>query len=125
MDYQLLKHAHAGLAYLSVTLFALRAALSWWRPALLAHKAATVLPHVLDTLLLGAGISLAVMAGLSPHAHPWLAAKLLALVAYIALGILGLKRLQGSPLRTPVLLLALLMPLYIIAVAKTKLVWPF
>ncbi|WP_174874864.1 SirB2 family protein [Vogesella oryzae] len=125
MDYQTLKHAHAGLAYLSVTLFALRAALSYLQPALLQSKALRIGPHVVDTGLLAAAITLALWAGFSPLNQPWLAAKIVALIAYIGLGTLGLKRLQGSPLRGPVLLLALAMPLYIIAVAKTKLVWPF
>lgn len=125
MDYQTLKHAHAGLAYLSVTLFALRAALSYLKPALLQGKLLRIAPHVVDTGLLAAAITLAVWAGFSPHNQPWLAAKIVALIAYIVLGTLGLKRLQGSPLRGPVLLLALAMPIYIIAVAKTKMVWPF
>ncbi len=125
MDYQTLKHAHAGLAYLSVTLFALRAALSYLKPALLQTRLLRIAPHVIDTGLLAAAITLAVWASLSPHNQPWLAAKIVALIAYIVLGTLGLKRLQGSPLRGPVLLLALAMPLYIIAVAKTKMVWPF
>lgn len=125
MDYQTLKHAHAGLAYLSVTLFALRAALSYLKPALLQGTLLRIMPHVVDTGLLAAAITLAVWAGFSPFSQPWLAAKIVALIAYIVLGTLGLKRLQGSPLRGPVLLLALAMPLYIIAVAKTKMVWPF
>lgn len=125
MDYQTLKHAHAGLAYLSVTLFALRAALSYLKPALLQSKALRIGPHVVDTGLLAAAITLAVWAGLSPLEQPWLLAKIVALIAYIVLGTLGLKRLQGSALRGPVLLAALAMPIYIIAVAKTKLVWPF
>lgn len=125
MDYLVLKHAHAGLAYLSVTLFAARAALSYVKPALLQGKALRIAPHVIDTLLLAAGVTLAVWAGFSPHQQPWLAAKLLALLAYIALGSLALKKLHGSPWRALVLAMALAMPLYMIAVAKTKLAWPF
>lgn len=125
MDYQVLKHAHAGLAYLSVTLFATRAVLSYTRPALLQARALKIAPHVIDTGLLAAAITLAVMAGLSPHNQPWLAAKIAALLAYIALGSIGLKKLHGSPLRAVVLAAAVAMPMYMIAVAKTKLVWPF
>lgn len=125
MDYQVLKHAHAGLAYLSLTLFAARAVLSYTRPALLQARALKIAPHVIDTGLLAAAITLAVMAGLSPHNQPWLAAKIAALLAYIALGTIGLKKLHGSPLRAVVLAAAVAMPIYMIAVAKTKLVWPF
>ena len=125
MDYNVLKASHAGLAYLSVMLFAARAALSYVRPTLLQHKALRITPHVIDTCLLAAAIALAVMAGLSPHNQPWLAAKIIALFAYIGLGYIGLKKLYGSPLRALVLAAALAMPLYMIAVAKTKMVWPF
>lgn len=125
MDYQVLKHAHAGLAYLSVTLFATRAVLSYTHPALLQARALKIAPHVIDTGLLAAAITLAVMAGLSPHNQPWLAAKIAALLAYIALGTIGLKKLHGSPWRAVVLAAAVAMPVYMIAVAKTKLVWPF
>ncbi|MCQ4143558.1 SirB2 family protein [Vogesella sp. AC12] len=125
MDYLVLKHAHAGLAYLSVTLFAVRAALSYICPQQLQGKALRIAPHVIDTFLLAAGVTLAVLAGFSPHNQPWLAAKLVALLAYIALGSIGLKKLHGSPWRAVVLALALAMPLYMIAVAKTKLAWPF
>lgn len=125
MDYLTLKHAHAGLAYLSVLLFACRAALSYLRPTALQHAALRISPHIIDSLLLAAAIGLAVMAGLSPHNQPWLAAKLVALIAYIVLGYIGLKKLAGKPYRAVVLLAALAMPLYMIAVAKTKLVWPF
>ena len=125
MDYQFLKHAHAGLAYLSLTLFAARAVLSYARPALLQARVLKIAPHVIDTGLLAAAITLAVMAGLSPHNQPWLAAKIAALLAYIALGTIGLKKLHGSPLRAVVLAAAVAMPIYMIAVAKTKLVWPF
>lgn len=125
MDYQFLKHAHAGLAYLSLTLFAARAVLSYTRPALLQARALKIAPHVIDTGLLAAAITLAVMAGLSPHNQPWLAAKIAALLAYIALGTIGLKKLHGSPWRAVVLAAAVAMPIYMIAVAKTKLVWPF
>ncbi len=125
MDYQVLKHAHAGLAYLSLTLFAARAVLSYTRPALLQARALKIAPHMIDTGLLAAAITLAVMAGLSPHNQPWLAAKIAALLAYIALGTIGLKKLHGSPLRAVVLAAAVAMPIYMIAVAKTKLVWPF
>ncbi|GHD71045.1 SirB2 family protein [Vogesella fluminis] len=125
MDYQTLKHAHAGLAYLTVTLFTLRAGLSFVRPALLQTRLLRIVPHVIDTLLLIAGITLAVLAGLSPHEQPWLAAKIVALLVYIALGSIGLKRLHGSPWRAVVLALAIAMPLYMIAVAKSKLAWPF
>jgi len=125
MDYQILKHAHAGLAYLSVSLFAVRAALSYLRPAALHTRALRIAPHLIDTALLAAAITLAVMAGLSPHTQPWLAAKLVALLAYIGAAALSASTPGLARWRAVVLLAALAMPLYMIAVAKSKLVWPF
>lgn len=125
ISYLSLKHAHAGLAYLSVTLFAVRAALSYARPAALQHKLLRIAPHAIDSVLLAAGVTLALWAGYAPHTQPWLLAKLLALPLYIVLGYVGLKKLHGSPWRAVVLGMALLVPLYMLAVAKTKLPWPF
>lgn len=89
--YPLLKHLHMLLATLSLLLFCYR-----WRLALtdspaLQRRWLKVLPHINDTLLLLAGIGLALLLRLSPAAHPWLLVKLLALLGYIALGLLALK----------------------------------
>lgn len=51
-----------------------------------------MLPHLNDSLLLACGVLLMTMLGLWPQHHPWLAAKLAALLLYIALGTLAIKR---------------------------------
>ncbi|NDY93037.1 SirB2 family protein [Ideonella livida] len=88
MSYLLLKHLHMGLAALSVTLFGLRALLAWrqaaWRQRWTPLR---WLPHVVDSGLLLAGLTLMVLSRQFPGpAAPWLVPKLLLLVAYILLG---------------------------------------
>jgi uncharacterized membrane protein SirB2 len=63
-----------------------------------------VAPHVVDTLLLAAAVAMAVMARISPLAQPWLAAKIVGLLAYIVLGAIALR--YGRTLRARVAALA-------------------
>lgn len=51
-----------------------------------------IAPHIVDSALLASGIGLAYVLRFSPLAQPWLAAKLIALVIYIVLGTIALKR---------------------------------
>jgi len=71
---------------------------------LLRARFVRIAPHVVDTVLLGAAIAMAVLARLSPHAHPWLAAKIAGLLLYIALGAVALR--YGRSRRTRALALA-------------------
>ncbi len=50
-----------------------------------------IIPHINDTLLLISGISMAVIAEYNPLYHPWLLAKLIALLLYIGFGMLAFK----------------------------------
>lgn len=125
MDYALIKTLHVSAAVLSITGFLARglgalAGAQWVR-----SRAARSLPHVVDTVLLLCGLSLAWMLRLSPHAAPWLAAKLIALVVYIGLGMVALKPGRPVKLRAVALAGALLAVGYIVAVALGKQAWPF
>lgn len=97
MDYLLLKHAHEGLAAISIAGFTVRWAgrLRNWRWP--QSPVARVAPHALDTLFLGSGIWLAVRLAQYPFVQPWLTAKLFGLIAYIVLGSLALQ-LAGNRL---------------------------
>lgn len=90
--YFLIKHLHMTAAALSITLFVIRA---WWSvresPQLNARWV-KVLPHLIDTALLGLGVTLIVLLSVWPWQLPWLSAKLLALLAYIGIGTLAIKR---------------------------------
>ena len=120
VSYTQLKWLHVACAALSICLFVLRAGLAlaevnWRRWAWLR-----VLPHANDSLLLGAAIALAVWSGQAPWSTPWLAAKLLTLLAYIALGRLALQPQRSRASRCIYTALALLSVAYIVGAALSK-----
>jgi uncharacterized membrane protein SirB2 len=97
--YFLIKHLHITTAILSLLFFMVRA---WWsvRESLwLQRRWVKVLPHLNDTLLLTLGVLLMVMLRMWPQHHPWLAAKLIALLVYIGLGTLAIKRGRSPAVR--------------------------
>ena len=122
--YLIVKHAHMGLAYLTVLSFAGRGILMMHGSPWLTHKLARVAPHVIDTLLLACGVALVLLGGWPVLESPWLLAKLGALLVYVGLGTVALKRGKTQGVRIAAFYTALLTVLYIIAVAKTKMVLP-
>jgi uncharacterized membrane protein SirB2 len=120
LDYSSIRAIHVTCAGISIGLFALRAALQsrgvdWRRWRWLA-----VTPHVNDTLLLAAGVGLAVMSAQYPLLQPWLSAKVLALFAYIAFGAIALGRNVPPRRRRLALAAALITFSYIVGVALTR-----
>lgn len=92
---------------------------------LLQARLTRILPHVVDTVLLTAGVYLAYTAAINPLEQYWLGAKIIALLVYIALGTVALKRGRTKPIRIVAWLLALGVFAYMLAVAHSRLVWPF
>jgi uncharacterized membrane protein SirB2 len=120
MTYLLLKHSHMTLAALSGALFLLR---GLWMLADSPHlRRAWVrsAPHLVDSLLLATAIALAWWSGQSPLIHPWLTAKVGALIAYILLGSVALKYGKTRPIRGAAFVSALACFGYIVATAITK-----
>ena len=120
MDYLAVKHLHMGCAALSGSLFLLRGAWMLRAPGMLQQRWVRVLPHCIDTILLASALVLVFWSGQYPFAQPWLGAKVIALLLYIALGAIALKRRNA-----PAFGAALLTFGYIVAVAVTRLVIPF
>lgn len=120
MDYLLLKQFHIACAILSIAGFAVRGALMLRESPLLRSRFARIAPHVVDTVLLASAVALAWQSGQYPFAQSWLTAKVFALVAYIFLGALALKRGRSKPLRAAAFALALTTVLYIVSVALTR-----
>jgi uncharacterized membrane protein SirB2 len=79
-----------------------------------------VVPHVVDTLLLVCAVILVVWSGQYPFVQGWLTAKLLALIAYIVLGTIALKRGKTKSVRIGALVAAALVFAYIVKVALTR-----
>lgn len=123
MSYVLIKHLHVSLAALTALSFSIRGMAALRGAAWLQRSWAKRLPHMIDSLLLVCGISLAVMAGLNPLVHAWLGLKLVLLLAYIGLGVLTLKSASGSPRQRLAFALALLALLGIFHLATHKPLW--
>ncbi|WP_024304155.1 SirB2 family protein [Pseudogulbenkiania sp. MAI-1] len=122
--YTIIKHAHMGCAYLSILLFTARGALMLADSPLLQARPLRILPHVIDTLLLTLGITLAVLAHFLPTQQDWLMAKIVLLLVYIGLGTVALKRGRTKTIRTTAFAAALATVLWIVLIAKTKMIWP-
>nr|WP_043517921.1 SirB2 family protein [Halomonas sp. BC04] len=118
--YLLIKHWHMTTAVLSIALFMLRA---WWsvrEAPILQRRWVKIVPHVNDTLLLTLGILLMVMLSMWPQHHPWLAAKILALLGYILLGTVAIKRGRTPLVRGMAALAAVMTFLYMLGTAIFK-----
>ena len=124
MDYPFFRTLHVATVHLTLILFLLR---GFWMLIESAHLHARwvrIVPHINDSLLLIAAISMLVVAGMNPLDQPWLLAKIVGLLAYIALGTVALKRGRTKTVRVVALIAALAMFGYIMAVAITKQVIP-
>ena len=120
MQYLALKWIHIGCAILSISGFTLRGILMLHDSPLLATRFARSAPHVVDTVLLASALWLAALIGQYHFAQGWLTAKVLALIAYIVLGTIALKRGRSKPVRDAAFALALAAVLYIVSVALTR-----
>ena len=120
MLYLTLKAVHLACAVLSISGFALRGILMFADSPLLAARFARVAPHVVDTVLLASALWLAALIGQYPFVEGWLTAKVLALIAYIVLGTVSLKRARTKAVRAVAFALALGTAAYIVSVALTR-----
>jgi uncharacterized membrane protein SirB2 len=125
MDYLAVRHMHMGFAALSGGFFLLRGFWMLRASPLLQQRWVRIAPHVIDTLLLASAVFLVFVSGQYPFAQPWLGAKLCALVLYIVLGTIALKRGRTAQVRALAFGAAVLTFAYIVAVAVTRQVIPF
>ena len=119
LDTALLKFVHISCVALSYALFVLRGAwmlrdrTSWYA------RWMRFAPHTVDTVLLASAVALAWQLGLSPLSTPWLAAKIAALLLYIALGAVALKYGKTRRIRLFAWLTAQMVFFYMISAAVT------
>ena len=121
LDYLTIKHVHLSAAGLSLALFVLRGAWRAVSPERLAARWVRVVPHVIDTVLLASALWLAWQVGRG--AAPWIAAKVVALLLYIVLGSIALKRGRTPGIRIAAFFAALATFGYIVSVAIAKSPW--
>ena len=115
--YHLIKYVHAFCALASLSLFILRGIWMLRDSPLRARRWVKVAPHVVDTLLLASAVALTLMLREFPLTHAWLSAKLLALLAYIGLGLLALRFGKTRGVRAAAWVGALAVFAYIVSVA--------
>jgi uncharacterized membrane protein SirB2 len=127
MGYLTLKYLHASSAFVSLVLFVTRGAWMMTNPERLQQRWVKVAPHVVDTVLLGSAIALVwLLGGLETiRAQSWLGAKIVALLTYIILGSVALKRGRSRKIRVVAFLAAITVFSYIVSVAIAKSPWGF
>ena len=122
--YFLIKHIHQGSALLSLSLFVLRGIWMMGWPHLLQARLVKIVPHIIDSVLLASALILAWVLQQYPFVHGWVTAKVIALLVYIVLGSIALKRGRTLQVRIVAMIGALLTFAYILAVAFSKQVVP-
>lgn len=125
MSYIVLKHIHVTAVALSAGGFFLRGLLMLRESPLLQVRWVRIAPHVLDTVLLGSAIAMAVMSSQYPFAQTWLTAKLFGLLAYILCGMMALKRAKTRSARRVWFLAALVVLGWVVSVALTRNPWGY
>jgi uncharacterized membrane protein SirB2 len=125
MGYAFIKLAHQAAVALSITGFFIRGAASLAGASWVRGRAARTLPHLVDSVLLLSALTLAWMLRLTPDRAPWLLAKLLGLVLYVALGVIALRPGQPRAVRATAWAGALAVVAWIVSVAMTKSPWGF
>ena len=120
LDYATVKVVHQGAVALSVTGFFVRGLASFAGAAWVRGRAARSLPHVVDTVLLLSALTLAWMLRLTPGNAPWLLAKVVGLVLYVALGVVALRPGPPLALRATAWAAALATVAWIVSVALSK-----
>jgi uncharacterized membrane protein SirB2 len=126
MSYEALKMIHVCAVALSFCGFAARGIGVLREASWVRRRLVRTLPHVIDTVLLASALGMLWVVRLPPWATPWLRAKVVGLVIYIALGMVALRPARtaraGRPRRTRLLawIGALAVFGYIVSVAVTK-----
>ena len=117
--YLVLKHLHLTAVVLSFALFTLRGLWMLADSPQLQRRWVRIVPHLIDTVLLASAIGLTLILQQYPFVNGWLTAKVLALIAYIILGSIALKRGSTKAIRALAWVAALATFGYIISVALT------
>ncbi len=118
--YFALKYLHVTCVIASGSGFFLRGLWMLSDSPLQHRRWVRIVPHVVDTALLGSAIALAVISAQYPVAQDWLTAKLVGLLVYILCGTMALKRGKSKTTRAAFFVAALLAFAYIVAVALAR-----
>lgn len=112
-----IKYLHISCAILSYLFFFIRGIWMLRASPTLNQRWVKIWPHIIDAVLLISAITLAYQNAISPLTTPWLLAKIVALLIYILLGTIALKRGQTRTIRFYAWISAQLVFLYIVLTA--------
>jgi uncharacterized membrane protein SirB2 len=120
-----LKYIHVTFVTLSISGFFIRGIAmlqdqSWYKTIATRRISASI-----DTVLLGSALLLANRINQWPFVDSWLTAKVVALLAYIGLGMVALHYGKTKKLRLVAWAMALLIATYIVLVARYRNLWPW
>ncbi|OGB21059.1 MAG: regulator SirB [Burkholderiales bacterium RIFCSPLOWO2_02_FULL_57_36] len=120
MTYLAIKTIHVTCAVLSISFFMVRGVWMLFDPARLHRRWVRTVPHVIDTVLLTSALIMVYWSAQYPFVQPWLTAKVIALIVYIVLGSIALKRGRTETVRITAFIGAMLVFGYIVMVALTR-----
>lgn len=89
--YMMMKHLHLTAVGISILFFVVRFVWKQMQSPIIAKKWVKILPHVIDTILLGSAITLCVILSQYPFVNQWLTLKLAGIIAYIVFGMAAMK----------------------------------
>lgn len=118
--YLTVKTIHMTCALISFTGFLFRAYLMLIESKWLNHKAVLVLPHVIDTVFLLSGATMAFMVNFGFFTQLWLTTKVSLLMFYLLFVGIALNRGRTRQIRIGSFFLAILTFVYIVGVAVHK-----
>lgn len=121
----LIKQVHLACVMLTFTGFVIRGIWMMQDSNLLRRRWVGMLAASIDTVLLAAGVTMAVQYHFNPAEQPWLAVKLVLVVVYIVLGSVALKRGRTKRQRVVAWVAALGVFAYIVSAAWTHNPLPF
>jgi uncharacterized membrane protein SirB2 len=124
-SYLIVKSLHVLCAALTAASFTTRGIWMWRESPLLQRRWVRVVPHVVDTVLLGSAVALVLITHQYPGPAAWLNAKIAGLILYIVLGSVALRRGRSMRVRRSAFVAALCVLAYIAVVARTRQPLPF
>ena len=118
--YLVLRSTHMACALATVSLFVYRGIWILRHTGVARPRWMRIVPHGIDTLLLASAIGLVYSTAQYPGEQAWLNAKILALLLYIAFGLMAFRFASHPGTRLVCWLLGIATVCYIVMVATTR-----
>ena len=118
--YFAIKTIHQTAALISIAGFLIRGIWMLIESEKLQQRWVRIIPHAVDTVLLGSAITLAIITTQYPIEQSWLTAKVAALLLYIGLGLVAFRFGKTKLVKTTAWVAAILVFSYIMMVAIIK-----